>query len=439
MGNPLDRPIKEFYNGSMNTLRSQSVRILFSYSIISFMVTLIVAFILSLVLIRNMEEKLINSHADFFRSFIQAIPHNYSEILKDFDIHSKEENHHHEEDVWEHFKTDLLQTPSIIQFRIYDVHLNMKWTYFKEENVEEGQPILNSQNLQSEAFFIAAREPEYIIHYYFPITHEGKELGLVEIVDIDDGLKELLDSTRIIIIRTIVLGGISLYTLLFGLFYRSFRNQKAISTRLDKSQSLTIHTMSLLAELRDDNTGKHIVRTSLYCRVIATALHKDKTYSKYISQKYIEDMERSAPLHDIGKVGIPDSILNKPGKLTDQEFEIVKKHPQLGADVLENAVNSLDFQSFFEIGYQIVLHHHENWDGTGYPSGLKGSAIPLSARIMTLADVYDALRTERPYKDAFTHEKAMKIIIGDAGKKFDPHLVEVLEGISGEFENISKS
>lgn len=431
----------------MDTLRIQSNSVLLFYSIFSFFVTSVVAVVLSFVLVRNMEEGIINAHSDFYKSFVEAIPGNYSEILSEFHIDADQKDRHDEEGdhsgygIWDHFETDLLQTPSVKQFRVFDHDLHEKWSYssYDANAADNMSSMARSVDSHAAGFHIMERDPVYTIHYYFPIVYEGESIGLVEITDADGNLKELLDSTRITIIRIITIGGLVLYASLFALFFRSYRNQKLTLTRLDKSQSLTIHTMSLLAELRDNNTGSHIIRTSRYCREIAIALRKDKAYSRYVSLRYIEDMERSAPLHDIGKVGIPDSILNKAGRLTDEEFEEVKKHPRYGADVLQEAVKSLDFQSFFEIGYQIVLHHHENWDGSGYPSGLKGDEIPLSARIMALADVYDALRTERPYKEPFTHDNAMAIILEESGSKFDPRLVKVFQDLSEEMKSISES
>lgn len=418
------------------------------YSFFTAIVTIVIAAFLSFILIGSMEENIINAHSDFYKSFVEAIPFNYSEILselgiqKDSDHESDDHGEEEHVDVWDHFKTDLLQTPSIMQFRIFDKGLNEKWSYVSGER-EDPLPLYPSMakmaSMEEVSFHIMMRKPFYVIHYYFPIIYEGESIGLIEISDADAGMKDLLVSSRVMIINTIALGGVSLYLILFALFFQSYRKQKRAIDRLDKSQSLTIHTMSLLAELRDANTGSHIIRTSRYCKAIAVALGKEKKYGKYINRHYIEDMERSAPLHDIGKVGIPDRILNKPGKLSDEEFLMVQKHPEFGAEVLETAVKSLDFQSYFEIGYQIVLHHHENWDGSGYPNGLEGESIPLSARIMAIADVYDALRTERPYKEAFPHEKAIKIISEDSGKKFDPRLVELFIGISEEIRMISES
>jgi HD-GYP domain-containing protein (c-di-GMP phosphodiesterase class II) len=191
------------------------------------------------------------------------------------------------------------------------------------------------------------------------------------------------------------------------------------------------------AELRDFETGKHLERTSAYVSVIGNELKNHEDYQKYMTDDYITDMIKSAHLHDIGKVAIPDNILLKPGKLTDEEFKIIQSHPLHGADILEKAEARLSFTSFFKIAIQMCKNHHEKWNGTGYPSKLSGIDIPLSARIMALADVYDALRSARPYKEAFSHKKCISIIKEESGTSFDPEIVGVFLTKEKEFEEIS--
>ena len=235
----------------------------------------------------------------------------------------------------------------------------------------------------------------------------------------------------------ILAGGIIFYVSLFLVFYNSYRKQKKINTQLSLTENRIIQLLSRLAELRDNETGNHIKRTSEYVMIVTENLRKYPVYKKYITQSYINDIVRSAPLHDIGKVGIPDNILLKPGKLTNDEYEIMKQHTLLGARVLIEEEKELEFNSFLKIGIQIARYHHENWDGTGYPDKLKGDEIPLSARIMTLVDVYDALRSKRPYKEPFSHEKAVEIIKEDSGRKFDPNIVDVFLELEKEFRLIS--
>ncbi|WP_094546150.1 HD domain-containing phosphohydrolase [Petroclostridium xylanilyticum] len=181
-----------------------------------------------------------------------------------------------------------------------------------------------------------------------------------------------------------------------------------------------------LAESRDNDTGRHIERMRNYSVAIARKLAHNPKYSEIITEKYIREIYNFSPLHDIGKVGIQDSILLKPGRLTPEEFEIMKTHTLIGAEVLEKAQETLKNRNklFFNTGIEIALCHHEKYNGEGYPYGLQGEQIPLSARIVTVADVFDALTSKRPYKNPMTVEQSMEIIIQDRGKSFDPDVVD---------------
>jgi len=207
--------------------------------------------------------------------------------------------------------------------------------------------------------------------------------------------------------------------------------------QLIKTERATILALAYQAELRDMETGKHLERTAHYVRLLAEELSKLPKYRTYLTPSYIADLTKSAPLHDIGKVAISDSILKKPGKLTLEEFEIMKKHCEYGLKVLKIADEMLDFRSYLKIAIQIVSTHHEKWDGTGYPFCLIGDSIPLSGRIMALADVYDALRSDRCYKKAYSHEETRAIISQEKGKHFDPEIVAVFSGIENKFNEIS--
>lgn len=185
-------------------------------------------------------------------------------------------------------------------------------------------------------------------------------------------------------------------------------------------------------------TGNHIVRTSQYVEILTAELMKYDHFKDYITAEYRIEIVKSAPLHDVGKVAIPDHILQKKGPFTKGEFEIMKRHCELGADLICRAMQKLKFRSFLEIAEQLALNHHEKWDGTGYPKGLKAEQIPLSARIMAVADVYDALRTKRQYKDDFSHEKSCRIITNDSGTHFDPRIVDAFKKVAPQFEKISE-
>jgi putative two-component system response regulator len=201
-----------------------------------------------------------------------------------------------------------------------------------------------------------------------------------------------------------------------------------------KSHEITYNAMSMLADLRDNETGAHILRTREYCGMLASELRNNKEYRRYITDEYISDLKRSAPLHDIGKVGIPDHILRKVGKLTMEEFEIMKTHTILGEQVLKNAISMVHFEGYYTIAVHLIRHHHEKWDGSGYPDALSGKDIPLSARIMAVADVYDALRSERSYKKAFTHKDSIRIIEEGSGRHFDPAIVQAFLKLEKEME-----
>jgi putative two-component system response regulator len=199
---------------------------------------------------------------------------------------------------------------------------------------------------------------------------------------------------------------------------------------------VTIFALSKLAESRDDDTGQHLERVQRYCRLLAQRLLEAGSFSEVIDAAYVENIFWATPLHDVGKVAIPDAILCKPGKLTPDEFEIMKTHTTHGAATLNSVLERYPRNAFLHMGRDIALAHHEKWDGSGYPQGLAGSAIPLAARIMAFADVYDALTSERCYKPAFPHERSRDIILEGVGTHFDPDIARVFSAVEGEFRAI---
>lgn len=210
-------------------------------------------------------------------------------------------------------------------------------------------------------------------------------------------------------------------------------------SEVQTTRDVAIVSLSALAESRDNETGAHILRTQEYVKVLAQNLsHLDK-YTALLTPKYIELLYKSAPLHDVGKVGIPDNVLLKPGKLTEEEFEIMKTHPQIGAEALSTAEKQLGSSSFLRVAKEISLSHHEKWNGSGYPHQLAGEEIPLSGRLMALADVYDALISKRVYKPAFSHDKAKSIILEGKGTHFDPDVVNAFLAVENEFVHIAAS
>lgn len=211
----------------------------------------------------------------------------------------------------------------------------------------------------------------------------------------------------------------------------------SLNKQLTQTEDVTIFALAYQAELRDNITGNHIARTSKYVNLLTKELMTNDKFKDYISVEYKTEIVKSAPLHDIGKVAIPDIILHKKGAFTKEEFEIMKEHCRFGADIIRRAMQKLNFRSFLQIAEQLTLSHHEKWDGTGYPNGLKGEAIPLSGRIMAVADVYDALRTKRQYKNAFSHKQSCEIIIKDSGTHFDPDIIDSFSKLADQFEKIS--
>lgn len=205
------------------------------------------------------------------------------------------------------------------------------------------------------------------------------------------------------------------------------------------SQMSTIFALAKLAESRDDETGKHIERVQLYCKSLVVKLGETSRYKRSINEDYIDNLHQASPLHDIGKVGISDNVLLKPGKLTAEEYEIIKTHTVIGAQTLESVIATYPKNAFVNMGIAIARSHHEKWDGSGYPDGLMGEDIPLSARIMAVSDAYDALRSKRPYKGAFPHKKSVDIITKDSGSHFDPEIVIAFLEIEGVFKEISDS
>ena len=209
--------------------------------------------------------------------------------------------------------------------------------------------------------------------------------------------------------------------------------------KLISTQDITIIALAKLAEFRDPETGEHLERMREYSKVLAYKLRELPKYRYYISDQYIENLYKSSPLHDIGKVGIRDEVLFKPGKLSQDEFELMKQHTIIGGDALAAATKfSGTDRSFLDMGKEIAYSHHEKWNGTGYPRGLKGEHIPLSARILAIADVYDALTSKRVYKEAFTHDQSRKIIVEECVSHFDPEVLNAFQDLEDQFIDIRK-
>lgn len=208
--------------------------------------------------------------------------------------------------------------------------------------------------------------------------------------------------------------------------------------QLGRTQDAILDMLANMTSYRDNETGAHIKRTTIYSQVMVERLWELDRSGYRISEDYGNSIVKSAKLHDIGKVAVPDNILLKPGKLTPPEFEMIKQHTVYGAEILDNAIEELgDTSSFLNVAREIIIGHHEKWNGAGYPQGLAGDEIPISARIMAIVDVYDALISQRPYKPAFSHETAVGIIIKDTGTHFDPVMIEMTRPVFDQFPQIA--
>jgi putative two-component system response regulator len=203
-------------------------------------------------------------------------------------------------------------------------------------------------------------------------------------------------------------------------------------------QNVTILAMASLAETRDSDTGNHIRRTQYYIKLLAQKLKTHDRFWFFLNDQTIDMLFKTAPLHDIGKVGIPDRILMKPGRFTPEEFEIMKSHTTLGRNAIQHAENQLGMEvEFLKLAKEIAYYHQEKWDASGYPDGIGGDDIPISARLMAVADVYDALISRRVYKEGMPHEKAVSIIIEGKGSHFDPDIVDAFVELAEEFRAVA--
>lgn len=205
---------------------------------------------------------------------------------------------------------------------------------------------------------------------------------------------------------------------------------------LSRYHSETVMAFANLIENRDDSTGGHVKRTSLYVKLIAEQLRDSRQFKEILTKDYINNLVKAAPMHDIGKIAVPDAILQKPGKLTEEEFAIMKLHSEKGGEIIQETFQNLGSEDFRKMAYHVARYHHEKWNGKGYPEGLKRKDIPLSARIMAVADVFDAVSEKRCYRDAMPLEKCFEIIEQGSGQDFDPLIVEAFMNIRDKVEQV---
>jgi adenylate cyclase len=235
----------------------------------------------------------------------------------------------------------------------------------------------------------------------------------------------------------VIMTSLALMTLALMKYAREYLRAKQMTLLVARTQEGIIGSFCSMSEYRDPETGAHIKRTQEYIKALAKHLQKHPKFKTVLTNETIELLFKAAPLHDIGKIGIRDHILLKPGRLDHDEFEIMKLHPQIGADIIQSVAAQIGWNPFMETAHQICLYHQEKWDGSGYPQGLAGEEIPISARLMALADVYDALISKRVYKPAFPHIFAVGIIREGKNSHFDPLVVEAFESIHEQFQEIA--
>ncbi len=203
-------------------------------------------------------------------------------------------------------------------------------------------------------------------------------------------------------------------------------------------QNGLITVLADMVESRDKSTGDHVRKTAAYANIIMKQLKKDDLFKDVLTDEFLENVSNFAPLHDVGKINIPDALLNKPGRLTDDEFARMKEHTNAGGEIIARAIGAMSSSDYLDEAKNLASYHHERWDGKGYPSGLSGEDIPLSARIMAVADVFDALVSRRSYKEPFSFDNAMQIIMDGSGSHFDPRVTQAFMEASEEVRRVAE-
>lgn len=416
---------------------------LLQYSVLTFIIILVVSFGLINILTSYVADYTINSHIKIYPDMVKIFVKN-NQLVKFY----FEQPPGTLETRGKWVFSDFLLLGNIIRLKIWDNNGTILWSddpnivgknfsnniHFRQAILGESVYSIEEPNDEENA---GEKEFGRIIEIYIPVIIEDEIIGVIELYESDAALaKQIADSSNLIGLF-VALAGLCLYFLQFYIFYSSYHSLKEMNKHLHQVTDVTLFSLASLAETRDNDTGRHLERTSRYVRILAEGLAEKKKYKNLLTPEYIDNIVESAPLHDIGKVGVADSILLKPGKLTEQEFEEMKKHCLKGAVLLKEAEKKLDFNSFLSVAVEITHFHHERWDGGGYPEGLVGDRIPLPARIMALADVYDALRSTRCYKKSVSHTDSCEIIKNERGKHFDPDIVDVFWKQEKEFERIS--
>lgn len=390
------------------------------------------------------EDYIIKAHVDFYPKIVNIITQSNSSILSFLEDGAVEAPASYGKNVF----LPLTQIGDVFKIKVWNLSGIVVWsddqriigtkTIINDEFMSalKGKPVYSVEHPNEDPENALEADRGVILEVYTPILLDGNVVGVIEVYEATAELYKSIQNGKLFIILTGVAFGTLLYLLQFSIFYNSHTRQKELSNQLDRVKDATLFALASLAENRDVETGQHIERTALFVKLLAKGLSANPKYKQIITPQFILELERAAPLHDIGKVGIPDAILLKPGPLTADEFNIIKTHTDIGAKTLQTAENRLQEKSYLTTAIAITKSHHEKWDGTGYPEGLIGDNIPLSARIMAIADVYDALRSTRPYKASFSHLKVYDMILQESGHHFDPDLIAVFKTLHHEMAQI---
>lgn len=418
--------------------------IILQYTITTFAVSLSVSLVLGFLLSKRLSDQAIKTYTNFFPRMVAHIVKDKPQVCALLASGKGDQNSLE----FDGFAAELQSLGDVFGLKIWDRQGTIVWS---SNRGLEGKNFANDPNFKlavkgiANSVFMHPDKDENRMDLYAgtaleifsPVIFNNEAVGVVELYESAQDLLARIRRGVLVIWISVIVAGVLLYILLFFIFFKAHRTQKSNTLKLERTVEAIIFALAYLAEIRDAETGRHLERTGLYVGIIARELLRSSPYNKYLSQHYIADLMKASPLHDVGKVGVSDAILHKPGKLTPEEFTEMQKHCDYGAKILIEADKKLGFQSLLTMAIQIAQSHHERWDGKGYPRSLSGENIPLSARIMALADVYDALRSKRCYKDAYAHAESVKIILDGKGTQFDPCVVNAFLSREKEFEKIS--
>ncbi len=420
------------------TVRSKS-NVLVQYSLATFVVTLVVSLSLALLLAGNVTNYYLRSHVETFPQIVALAFQEDPETAAWFDKLQPGEPPPALKErldrlmlIGKIFRLKVWTPDGVILWSNEPTLIGKRFPSDDEliEALKSHRPSYETGEAEAEEN-VAERGHGNVLQVYTPIFQKNKIVGAIELYEDNQDLFQQIALNTRDVWGLVLAFGLILYVVLFIVFYRSYKNQLRAHRELEQTQEATVFALAYQAELRDHETGQHLERTARYVGLLSAAMN--------LPTDVRADLVRAAPLHDLGKVGIPDAILLKPGKLTPEERTVMETHCELGDSVLAAAERKLGFRSFLAVARELVLSHHEKWDGTGYPRRIAGEAIPLSGRIMALADVYDALRSRRPYKEPLPHDECLRAIVELSGKHFDPKVVLAFQTVADKFHAASAS